>query len=214
MDIQMPVMDGYEATRLIRADSRFATLPIIAMTAHAMLEEQQKILKSGMGAHIAKPIDVRTLLQVMRHFLGEPSGEMLLQDTSAGSDGGAAEIPVIPGFNVAAALDRLDGNEKLYRWLLRSFVENKSDAVNVIDQALQSGDTALAERTAHTIKSSAGTIGADELESLAQNLETAIECEESAEIISVALRHFSTEMERVVAVLAKTLPPAAPDSDT
>ncbi|MEI6209757.1 MAG: Cache 3/Cache 2 fusion domain-containing protein [Desulfuromonadales bacterium] len=213
MDIQMPVMDGYEATRLIRADSRFTALPIIAMTAHAMLEEQQKVLTSGMDAHIPKPIDVRALLRVMRLFLGVQTVDMPLSKTHDESDGGAAEIPVIAGFDVAAALDRLDGNEKLFRWLLRSFVENKADAVKIIEEALSSGDTTLAARHAHTLKSSAGSIGAVELESLAQNLENAIELEESAEIVSVALRQFAIEMERVVAFLADTLPPAAPGSD-
>lgn len=213
MDIQMPVMDGYEATRLIRADSRFATMPIIAMTAHAMQEEQQKILKSGMDAHIPKPIDVHTLLRVMRLFLGEPTVDMPLLNTHAKSDGNVAEIAVIEGFDVAAALDRPDGNVALYNRLLRSFVDNKAKTVKIIDEALQSGDTALAERTAHTLKSSAGTIGAVELESLAQNLENAIGREESGEIVTAALRHFAIEMERVVTVLSNTLPPAAPVRD-
>jgi CheY-like chemotaxis protein/HPt (histidine-containing phosphotransfer) domain-containing protein len=210
MDIQMPVMDGYEATQRIRSDSRFATLPIIAMTAHAMLEEQQKILKSGMDAHIPKPIDVRTLLRVMHQFLDAPSGEMLLLDTFAESDGGAGEIPVIAGFNVADALDRLNGNVTLYNWLLRSFVENKADAVKSIEEALQSGDTDLAARTAHTVKSSAGTIGAVELESLAQNLETAIELGEPEERVSEALECFAAGMKRVQTTLASRLPPAPP----
>jgi two-component system, sensor histidine kinase and response regulator len=149
----------------------------------------------------------------MRLFLGEPSVDILLPNTPAESDGGVANIPVITGIDVAAALDRLNGNATLYNWLLRSFVENKAEAVKTIEEALQSGDTALAERTAHTLKSSAGTIGAVELESLALRLENTIEREESAENVSVALRHFAAEMERVVAVLANTLPPVAPDCD-
>jgi len=213
MDIQMPVMDGYEATWLIRADSRFATLPIIAMTAHAMLEEQQKILKSGMDAHISKPIDVYTLLRIMHLFMGEPTGEMPLPEAPAKSDGGTAEILVIAGLDVTGALERLDGNEKLYRWLLRSFVENKTDSVKIIDEALQSGNIELALRTVHTVKSSAGTIGALELESRAERLENVIELGESAKIVSVALRDFTVEMELVVAILAKTLPPAEPDNN-
>jgi two-component system sensor histidine kinase/response regulator len=150
----------------------------------------------------------------MRLFLGEPSVEMLLPDAPAAeSEGAAAEIPLIAGLDVAAALARLDGNVTLYNWLLRSFVENKANAVKIIEEALQSGDTALAERTAHTLKSSAGTIGAVELESLAQNLETAIELGKYEEIATVALTHFTAEMERVIAVLTKTLSPAAPDRD-
>jgi CheY-like chemotaxis protein len=213
MDIQMPVMDGYEATRLIRSDSRFARLPIIAMTAHAMQEEQQKILQSGMAAHIPKPIDIRTLLRVMRLFLGEPSAEMLLPNVPAESDGAVADIPVIAGLDVADALDRLDGNGKLYHWLLRSFVENKAEVLKIIDEALQSGDTDLAVRTAHTVKSSAGTIGAVSLELQAQILESAIERGESPETVSAALGSCAVEIERVRAELAKYLPPVAQTAD-
>lgn len=202
MDIQMPVMDGYEATLLIRGDGRFAALPIIAMTAHVLQEEHKKILKSGMDDHITKPIDVRTLLQVMNHFL---SGRSVADQPPAkqeDSGGGAGELPVVAGLDVAGALDRLDGNEKLYHWLLRSFVENKADAVKIIDEALQSGDTALAERTAHTLKSSAGTIGATALAALAESLESAIALGEPEARISELLEHFAIELERLVSNLA------------
>jgi len=208
MDIQMPVMDGYEATRLIRADNRFATLPIIAMTAHALLTEQQKILQSGMDAHITKPIDARAMLRVIGSFLGMQESSISLPDKHE-DDGTATEaIPAIAGLDVTGALSRLDGNLKIYDWLLRSFVEKKAGAVKIIEEALRSGDTELAERTAHTLKSSAGTIGAVELELLAQNLETAIAEGGAPERVNVTLEHFAVAMERVVDVLANSLPPA------
>ena len=207
MDIQMPLMDGYEATRLITGDGRFASLPIIAMTAHALLEEQQKILHSGMVAHITKPIDVRTLLQVMHLYLGTQAEAVRLPDQHKDSGGAAAaEIPAIVGLDIAGALDRLDGNEKLYHWLLRSFIENKTNTVQIIDEALQSGDTGLAQRTAHTLKSSAGTIGAVALAALAQQLESAIEQNDSTARISEALGSFATELERLVSNLASNPP--------
>ncbi len=91
MDIQMPVMDGYDAVGIIRSDSRFAALPIIAMTGHVMLEEQQKIMRVGMDAIITKPFGAQTMLRTMQRFLREQESDLdlggLMEDT--GGDGPA-----------------------------------------------------------------------------------------------------------------------------
>ena len=174
MDIQMPVMDGHEATRRIRADSRFSALPIIALTAHTMEEERQKILESGMDAHVAKPINAQTLLRVMNFFLGAQESTVPLGETGGRACRIETPVPDIPGLDVASALNRLDGNRKLYHWLLNSFTEKKSNAVAIIGEALAAGDRELARRTAHTLKSSAASIGATELATLAESLETAL----------------------------------------
>ncbi len=68
MDLQMPEMDGYQATAKLRSDTRFATLPIIAMTAHATIEERQRCLAAGMNDHIAKPIDPDNLFETVARF--------------------------------------------------------------------------------------------------------------------------------------------------
>ena len=81
MDIQMQIMDGYEASRLIRADGRFAHLPIIAMTAHTLQEERQKMSESGMVAYIAKPIDAKTMLQAIKSFLHTDHSSAMLDVT-------------------------------------------------------------------------------------------------------------------------------------
>ncbi len=174
MDIQMPVMDGHEATRRIRADSRFSALPIIALTAHTMEEERQKILESGMDAHVAKPINAQTLLRVMNFFLGAQESTVPLGETGGRACRIETPVPDIPGLDVASALNRLDGNRKLYHWLLNSFTEKKSNAVAIIGEALAAGDRELARRTAHTLKSSAASIGATKLATLAESLETAL----------------------------------------
>ena len=74
MDLQMPEMDGYQATKKIRLDPRFANIPIIAMTAHATVEERQKCLDVGMNAHVSKPIDPSSLFAALERFVG-PNGE-------------------------------------------------------------------------------------------------------------------------------------------
>jgi PAS domain S-box-containing protein len=215
MDIQMPVMDGFEATRLIKADERFSALPIIAMTAHALFEEQQKILQAGMSAHVTKPIDVRGLLRVIASFLGKlESGEVPFEERAAircTSD----LIPTVAGLDVAGALARLDGNEKIYTWLLRSFVDNKRNEFNALQDALTAGDTVSAERMAHTLKSSAGSIGAVELETLAQALETSLVQGASPSDGKDALKLCAVEIERLLTTLAHHLPPdSAPAADT
>ena len=210
MDIQMPVMDGYEATRLIRAESHFSTLPIIAMTAHAMQDEKQKILKHGLDAVIAKPIDVQAMLETIGSFLGKQATVLPLAEISAAPP--TVTEPVIPniaGLDIAAALRRLDGNKKLYLLALRFFLKDYSDAATATREALIAGNTELAGRKAHSIKGIAGTLGAVELEKMAQALENAIASGEPPASISAALERFSTELERLVATLKKH-PQAAP----
>ncbi len=214
MDIQMPVMDGYEATRLIRSDSRFATLPIIAMTAHAMLEEQQKILEAGMDAHITKPVDARTMLRAMAFFL-RPEDEGTLLGERVENVGDYPAIPDIAGLDVSAALSGIDGDWKLYIWVLRSFVESQSNAAMAMEEALNTGDAKLAARRAHTVKSIAGTMGATELQALAEELENAIVQGEPPEKIRRTLDNFAAELGRLVADLTNRLPvDSEPDDDT
>ena len=206
MDIQMPVMDGYEATRLIRSDSRFITLPIIAMTAHAMLEERQKISQSGMNAHVTKPIDAQTMLRTIGSFLGGQDSTLNPRGQPDDEMGDDTVIPNIAGLDISGALTRLDGDNKLYLWSLRTFVKNESNAANVIGEALITGDTNLAHRQAHTIKGCAGSIGAVALEHLAQTLETAISEGAPSENIMSDLKLFAAEMERLVTELKIHLP--------
>ncbi len=94
MDLQMPVMDGYEATRRLRADPRFASLPVIAMTAHALSGERENCLAAGMNAHVAKPIEVDKLFQVLRRWGPEPSP---CAPQASSPAGGETATPRYPG---------------------------------------------------------------------------------------------------------------------
>ena len=205
MDIEMPVMDGYDATRLIRSDSRFTDLPIIAMTAHAMEEERQKILNAGMDAHITKPIIARTMLQVIKLFLKEQESTVQLSRKFEKSETETVAIPEILGIDAVAALSRLDGDRNLYLWLLQQFFENQANAAQLITEALDVGDIKLAARRAHTNKGIAGSIGAVKLEELASVLEEAIGGESDADA-DAALGRFATELGRLVAELKIELP--------
>src|SRR5437764_8956089 len=117
MDLQMPVMDGNQATAKIRSDPRFQALPIYAMTAHATLEERDLCLANGMNGHIAKPIDPALLFDTLGKVARQapcaaPGG------TSAPADAPAAAFPSVDGLDSADGLRRVGGNAKLYVKLL------------------------------------------------------------------------------------------------
>jgi len=187
MDWQMPVMDGFEATRTIRAEARFANLPILAMTANAMAGDREKCLAVGMNDHISKPIDVERLLEALVRWVRPqraPSGANAptTAPASAAVDTTAtlrtADSPpdpaTLPGVDMAGALKRLDHSLPRYYKLLQRFVENQADAVDAMRQALSRGAPDEAHRRAHNLKGLAANIGADRLALDAQAVEQSI----------------------------------------
>lgn len=187
MDLQMPEMDGYEATRLIRADPRFQDLPIIAMTAHAMIEERQHCLDAGMNDHVAKPIDPDALFHTVRRWLKPGFEATTHPPTDAAPRGAEPALPAIPGLDVASGLRRVAGNRKLYRDLLDQYVAGQADVAARIQAALATGDRATAERLAHTLKGVSGNIGATVIELLAAELERALRQRSGMEILEPLL---------------------------
>ena len=206
MDIQMPIMDGNEATRLIRSDKRFAALPIIAMTAHAMLEDQEKFLQDGMNAYITKQINARIMMQTIGAFLGKRKIDTPYIEAFRSTNNEKPLIPIIAGFDVVGALDLLDGDGDLYLWILRAFAENQWNSATLIKDALTDGDVELAYRLVHTVKGDAGSMGALELGVLALRLETAmLQGDQESEMKSI-LEVFAVELARVVKELTECLP--------
>ena len=176
MDLQMPEMDGYQATKKIRSDPRFASFPIIAMTAHATIDERQKCLAAGMNGHVSKPIDPSSLFDTLERFVVPTAKGPAVppQEPAPAAVAEADELPDVPGLNTAEGLMRVAGNKKLYRKLLRQFSNTEADAAQRIASALAENDRALAERLAHTVKGVAGNIGAPAVQNAAANLEKAI----------------------------------------
>ncbi len=219
MDLQMPEMDGYQATAKLRADARFATLPIIAMTAHATMEEKQRCLAAGMNDHISKPIDPGNLYETVGRFykpLTRPADT--LSPSDGGKDGarGAAEkLPSIAGLDTQDGLSRVAGNRKLYLKLLRQFIEQQGPAVGEINEALAKGDAALAERLAHTLKGVAGNIGAKAVHSTAAVLEKAIRAKVAPAELESAKQQTAAALDPLISGLKATLgSPAATVSAT
>jgi two-component system sensor histidine kinase/response regulator len=187
MDLQMPEMDGYQAAARIRDDTRFAHLPIIAMTAHATVEERNRCLAAGMNDHISKPIHPTLLLEtVARHYrpaiAAEPAPVPETAASSAATSSAEsivsapapAVLPEVEGLDTADGLRRVGGNQKLYLNLLRQFVAAEHDAPARIREQLASGDLAAAERRAHTIKGVAGNLGVRDVQAAADKLERAV----------------------------------------
>lgn len=191
MDIQMPVMDGYTSTRLIR--ERRPKLPIIALTAHAMAEEKARVLAAGMNDILSKPILPEMLYAMLAHWLtnsrsaatpsvpqpASPPDPSCFPAKAMPGNASPEESPSVPpvsydGFDFQAALARVNGDRKMLERFLRLFRERNGNAVSAIGAALVQHDTVLARRLAHTLKGGAGTIGMHELQAAAARLETAL----------------------------------------
>ena len=173
MDLQMPEMDGYQATARIRAEPSLADLPIIAMTAHAMAEERDRCLAAGMRAHITKPIDPELLYRTLTQFYRP--GQAAAVPARPVSRSPPPDAPLeIDGLDVADGLRRVAGNLKLYRSLLGQFVEQQADTVSAVRASLERQDYASAERLMHTLKGVSGNLGAKPISELAAELEKSL----------------------------------------
>jgi PAS domain S-box-containing protein len=207
MDMQMPVMDGIEATRILRANPRYETLPIIAMTANAMASDRELCLEAGMNDHIAKPIDPEQLFGVLLRWIRRTDGDGKIANirTSAhAAKGQASETDVvIPGIDVRSGLKRTGGHRQRYETLLRKFAEQQLDTADAMQAALSKGDAATAERIAHSLKGAAGTLGAAALSEAAASAETAIK---TGRGVDAALKSLSVALDPVLAGIRKALP--------
>ena len=205
MDLQMPVMDGYQATVKLRSDSRFLTLPIIAMTAHATIEERQRCLDAGMNDHIAKPIDPGILFETVARFYRNNNTATRAEPATPAP---AGEWPDIDGLDTRDGLARVAGNDRLYRKLLRQFAAQQGGAADEIRAALTAGDATLAERIAHTLKGVAANIGAKHVRTAAGMLEEAIRHQAGDYETQTSLRETAGALDRLLDALRAALPEA------
>lgn len=216
MDIQMPEMDGLEATRRIRTSGRAGAseLPIIAMTAHAMADDRAKSLEAGMNDHVTKPVDPEELFRVLARWIkpGErdaPS-EPVSADTALAND--ALPLAGLPGLSVKLGLSRVGGNRKLYRQLILKFGAQHAQAAAAIRQSWDAGDEKTASRLAHTMKSVAGNIGAEELGRISGHLERALKAGDS-EAVGTTLGEFEHALRQVLGSIASLQSMILPPGD-
>jgi CheY-like chemotaxis protein len=201
MDCQMPLMDGFEATRRIRTDARFRELPIIAMTASVMADDRERCIKAGMNDHVGKPIDVNELFSTLVRWLKRSAGEAVVSAAEVSQE----DAPIrIPGVDVEKALRRVGGSIKLYQTLLTRFRETQTDAVHRIKEAIGSAETETARREAHTLKGLAGSVGATGLAECARTVENLLKTKETA-----GLEQALASLEKALSDLMASLPQGA-----
>ncbi|MDR1995647.1 response regulator [Azonexus sp.] len=199
MDCQMPVMDGYEATRRIRGELGRHTLPIVAMTANALSGDRERCLAAGMNDHIAKPIDIAVLQATLAHWL-DGSAPRAMPETAADKPDATLDL--------AGVLARLGHNHELYARLAARFRDSQSDIVNRLESALATGDSAGAQLIAHTLHGLAGNLGANRLAGLAATLENRLKETPNAIIPNDLLAALAEELQAVLAATAAHATPA------
>jgi len=198
MDCQMPVMDGYETTRRLREQPAWRELPVIAMTANAMVGDRDKALASGMNDHVAKPIKVEELFATLARWVRRPA-----EPAAHGGNGsnGSNGIGSWPGIDSASALVRLGGDAQLYRRLLGMFRDRESAFDDHFRDAQARGDMAGAARFAHDLKSVAGTLGAQAVCDAADALEAACKHGADDDEVERLLARVCTQLDPVIAGL-------------
>lgn len=207
MDIQMPDMDGYEATRRIRSDARFASLPIIAMTAYAMTADKQRVLDAGMNGHIGKPIAPDVLYEALAYFCGRKAPQRVEETAKDGDD--SPSLPLMTEFDLKDGLARMNGNLKLYFGLLGKFAETQRDMPRKIAEALEKSDRKTAERLAHTLRGLAGNIGASAIQRAAEVLENTLRSGGRSKRVQGALDSLRTFVDRAILEIDEELLPSA-----
>jgi len=202
MDLQMPEMDGFTATKLVRAQPHLQKLPIIAMTAHVIADEVQRCLEAGMNDHVGKPIDPEALFATLARWTRAHPGEApnLLSRTASGDE---IIFPELAGVDVAAGLERTAGNKRLYLDLLAQFAARHESTGSRIKEALDSGDHNQAERLAHSLKGVAGNLGMNQIFVLAGTLENAIR--ESQTGAKGLIEEFTSALDRQIRIIRAAL---------
>ena len=194
MDVQMPIMDGYEATREIRKQEKYRDLPIIAMTANAMASDKEDALNAGMNDHISKPINISEMFTTISRWV-TPTKPYEQRNASVQKTAfSTTDLPSLTGIDTKTGLAIAQGNQKLYLRLLKKFYNSQKDFAEQFKSALEDNDPQSATRTAHTLRGVAGNIGATTLQNSAKKLEQAC-------IENLGISEVNACLQQVTAVL-------------
>jgi len=205
MDIQMPVMDGYEATRLIRKNPKYAQLPIIAITANAMNGDREKCLAASMNDYVTKPINAKQLLNTLKKWVVPKK----IPNTNLSESLGESEMEKmlpnkLPGIDINSALEQFDGDQEFFKSLLKDFYLNYQNAVHELHDMLNKADLETAQRLAHSIKGVAGYFFAHSLQNAALELETSLKGQK-LDNINIPLDKFEVALIQLLESIDKYL---------
>ena len=202
MDVQMPVMDGYEATRFLRRLQQFKELPIIAMTANALHTDREQALEVGMSDHIPKPIELQLLLSKLLQWIPPKKNETTVP-TNQLLESPPKELPAnVPGLAITTALNRLNQNTSLYLRLLDVFQRNQSSTAEKMQELLVEENLVDAARLAHTLKGIAGSLGAKGLETASRTAEAQLR---EGNVVPDSLATLEKELKQVLKAVADLL---------
>ena len=197
MDLQMPIMDGYEATRAIRLQPSNQELPIIAMTAHAMVGDREKCLDAGMNDHVSKPIDVKELYKCLDRWIKPLSRDVVFDAnpkpkvTPDSMDCFPSELP---GIDIDSGLSRMKGNKKLFAKLIIGFSDANLHSAEKVRHTLRRGERADAERMVHSLKGVSGNISAQRLHQTIKGLEEALKQGVEGIFLEEHIRRFERDL--------------------
>jgi two-component system sensor histidine kinase/response regulator len=201
MDIQMPVMDGFTATEIIRKSPIFKTLPVIAMTAHAMSGDREKGLAAGMTDYVTKPVDPEKLVRTLAKWIRFTPLSAPEKKPHASIPARPQPLPkILAGIDIDTGITRVGGNRRLYHDLLLKFRKDYPDTGNRISDLLGRNEPEEARRLAHSVKGVAGNLGAVTLSKAAGDLEAAI-LRETPDETREALEQFAGELGEVIEAL-------------
>lgn len=196
LDIEMPVLNGFETIKKIRANTKWLHLPVIAMTAHAQESMREKCLVAGMNDHIAKPFDHDILFSVLARWAPQKAQYWPKRKLRKSIDSDD-DCPALKGLDTCAGLKSVRGNKNLYRSLLIQFTKSYSDLSETLQRALKDNDKSLAKRYLHTVRSVAGAIGATGLAEKAWSYEQCIG-ERNGETCESEKLSFDNELQDVL----------------
>ena len=199
MDIQMPEMDGYQASIAIRKNPKNEKIPIIAMTAHAMRDDIERCLASGMNDHISKPIEQDVLYNVLVKYLGINNP---LQTVNFPIE---INFPKLNGIDFNEGFKRVNQNKQIYSRILQLFIDKYKNSIDVIQQALAIEDFKTVKLQVHTLKGTGANLGAKSLSATAGEIETLLEsgklqaCRELLDKLDFEIKFFIKGIQQIIA---------------
>jgi diguanylate cyclase (GGDEF)-like protein len=204
MDMRMPVMDGYECTRAIRADPRLTHLPVVAMTAHALNGDREKCLAAGANDYLSKPIDRTHFVRTLRRWLPVDAQQPRVYSEEGPATGDTTpQSDSHPVLDVEAGLAWTDGDEKLYAQLAVDFIRSYNDKLKLLEPDTVDLHMSEIQTLAHTLKSSAAILGAGRLREHATRLDASIK--ETGSLAPQAVTDLRNQLNAVIEALREHL---------